>query len=329
MNALAFLAGVAVMYWSVPLGCLLYCIKWLHFGGPRDDMFQWARLVSRCFGVTLLRVGTPELFRTASPVMYLANHRCWADFFLDVFATEGRAAMLSRWAVFPVFPVFLASAMLLKGVIFFRRDRVPDKTAFNAFLDACIARSPVSGLMIYPEGHRSTAPASLPLRRGMLAYAHSRRMPIQVVITKDKEKVLSEKRLRAAFGARLKIGYSPVLQSSDFPDFESFMAAVQAAWDETWWRVYEGGATDCVPLDPRGVAGAVYPLHMKVAQALYSIVAIALLLAAVWLCVRLATATAASRAVAAGLVSLVALAVHRAKVTAPRASAPVACVRAL
>jgi hypothetical protein len=54
------------------------------------------------------------------------------------------------------------------------------RQGFNAWIDQKLAASPQAGLMIYPEGHRSTRPRSLTLKRGMLHYAYSRKMPIQV-----------------------------------------------------------------------------------------------------------------------------------------------------
>ena len=30
-----------------------------------------------------------------------SNHRSWADFFIDPYITQGRAAMMSRWAAWP------------------------------------------------------------------------------------------------------------------------------------------------------------------------------------------------------------------------------------
>ena len=80
-------------------------------------------------------------------------------------------------------------------------------------IDRRMAASPVDGLIVYPEGmcsitvpmthshataripcrapdplcsaagHRSTARTSLPLKRGMLAYAYSRKIPVQVRTT--------------------------------------------------------------------------------------------------------------------------------------------------
>ena len=54
-----------------------------------------------------------------------------------------------------------------------------------------MAITTASSVLVFPEGHRSTKPHSLPLRRGMLKYAHSRKLPVQAVITQGKELVRS------------------------------------------------------------------------------------------------------------------------------------------
>lgn len=51
---------------------------------------------------------------------------------------------------------------------------------FNSWIDACVEASPAPGICMFPEGHRSRLPHSLPLKRGMLNYAYSRKMPVQV-----------------------------------------------------------------------------------------------------------------------------------------------------
>jgi hypothetical protein len=56
---------------------------------------------------------------------------------------------------------------------------------FNSWIDACIEASPVPGICLFPEGHRSRLPHSLPLKRGMLNYAYSRKMPVQVCCSRN------------------------------------------------------------------------------------------------------------------------------------------------
>jgi len=79
---------------------------------------------------------------------------------------------------------------------------------FNRRIDKEFDASPQTGLAIYPEGHRSTDGESLPLKRGMLHYAFSRRLPVQVVIGANKEAILSEKHQTARFRQTVAVGYS-------------------------------------------------------------------------------------------------------------------------
>lgn len=51
---------------------------------------------------------------------------------------------------------------------------------FNLWLDRQLSKAHQPSLLVYPEGTRSLRDASLPLKRGMLRYAHSRRLPVQV-----------------------------------------------------------------------------------------------------------------------------------------------------
>lgn len=51
---------------------------------------------------------------------------------------------------------------------------------FNLWLDAELAEGPQNSLLVYPEGKRSQKEESLPLKRGMLRYAFTRRLPVQV-----------------------------------------------------------------------------------------------------------------------------------------------------
>lgn len=59
-------------------------------------------------------------------------------------------------------------------------------------------------------GHRSTRPTSLPLKRGMMHYGFSRKLPVQLIITRGKEDVMSEKAGTVHFGTTLATGYSQV-----------------------------------------------------------------------------------------------------------------------
>ena len=52
------------------------------------------------------------------------NHRSWADFMVDQYVTEGRSLFMSRWAVLPVFPLFMAPMRAIRCVILFKRGHI-------------------------------------------------------------------------------------------------------------------------------------------------------------------------------------------------------------
>lgn len=238
----AFIATFCFMYWSLALACLVYYVKFLSPSRTREDIFKWSEFVVMWFRPTLQKVGEQELHRTQAPIMFIHNHRSWTDFFLDIYITEGRAATLSRWAVFAVFPVFLSSAYVLKSIKFFNRNQVKDKEAFNRWLDKEIAHSSQKGLNVYPEGHRNLLPEPLPLKRGMLKYCHSRKMLLQIIITRGKERLLSEKQLRVGFEIPLVCGFSEVLDPTEFESFDDFWGRFEELWGKMWETVHEADA---------------------------------------------------------------------------------------
>ncbi|KAL3151167.1 hypothetical protein ABBQ38_013029 [Trebouxia sp. C0009 RCD-2024] len=241
-----FMLGVFMLYWSLPLGAMLGKIRFWKLQGPRNDAYGWAIALKQMFGCKFLYLDGPELYTGGkySTCIFLSNHRSWGDFFLDVVATEGYAQMLSRWAVFFVFPVFMTSVIIVRSVVLFKRGAVRDKNALNDFIDRKLQASPIKSLIVYPEGHRSTKRQSLPLKRGMLHFAYDRKYPVQIVMSANKESVISEKAMRVGFGQMIVVGYSEPIHSSQFPTFGDFGSKVQKEWDQEWQRVYSSQPED-------------------------------------------------------------------------------------
>ena len=190
-------------------------------------------------GCRLKLVGTRALYKDG-PCVYLSNHRAWADFFIDMYLTEGRAFILSRFAVAYVFPAFMLPAMWVGAVFAFKRGKAGAHDELNNALDAHLKTfTDFTGFVVYPEGTRNVRPKSLPLKRGLIKYTHSRGMDVQIIIGGHKEHVLSEQRGSASWGVEIPVGYSDVISSKAFVgDFEGFYAEVKRAWELEWDRVY-------------------------------------------------------------------------------------------
>ncbi|PRW58126.1 EF hand [Chlorella sorokiniana] len=244
----AFLAGVGALFWVFQGAALTGFLKWWRFG-PRNDVEAALRFLKAFFRYRAVRLGD-RMPCSDRKLVYLANHRGWADFFVDMFVTGARAVPLSRRAVGMAFPAFTSSLLAIRSILLFNRAGVRDTEKFNRWLDEELSQGPQNSLLVYPEGTRSLKDESLPLKRGMLRYAHTRQLPVQVVITAGKEQVLTERRRSMHFGRTLVTGCSEVVESKDHEDFEQFMAAVQALWDDTWAKVHAASPEGLPELEP-------------------------------------------------------------------------------
>eukprot|EP00879_Flechtneria_rotunda_P021865 GHRR01023058.1.p1 GENE.GHRR01023058.1~~GHRR01023058.1.p1 ORF type:complete len:312 (+),score=62.16 GHRR01023058.1:288-1223(+) len=267
----AFLLGVYMMYWSLPLANIFLCIKAWKLVGPRNDIYQWCHFLVNAFRTKFRKYGSNDLYRGA-PCIYLSNHRSWSDFFMDAYLTEGRGQLMSRMAVVYVFPMFMIPVTWVRGCICFKRGSIADKQKFNAWIDNCVKASPVPGICLFPEGHRSRAPHSLPLKRGMLHYAYSRNMPVQIVMSAHKELAMDEKTFHVRFGTTCVTGYSELIPASTYATFEEFCVAIQSVWDKLWVRVFSADPAELPLLDINNPAGFHYPMVLRLSQLFWTVV---------------------------------------------------------
>lgn len=72
---------------------------------------------------------------------------------------------------------------------------------------------------------------------------------MQIIMSSNKEAVLSEKKQSAHFGQKVLVGYSDIIHTKDYASFEDMLKALQQAWDAQWLRVYsarpEGQSHQC------------------------------------------------------------------------------------
>jgi 1-acyl-sn-glycerol-3-phosphate acyltransferase len=242
VGLLSLLAVMPVFALSLPLSFVFGTPSVWQFGEKYRPSFSyvWSRFMTEgVMGCHLKLVGSRGLYKDG-PCVYLANHRAWSDFFIDMYLTEGRAFILSRYLVVYVFPLFAAPAMFIGAVFAFKRNKPGQHEALNANLDAHLAAYPdFKGMVVYPEGTRNVRPDALPLRRGLIKYAWSRGLDVQVIIASDKEHVLSSHLYSASWGVEILCGYGEVVSSKAHPnDFEAFFAEVKRSWDAEWDRVY-------------------------------------------------------------------------------------------
>ena len=240
---LTLMAVLPVFSLSLPLSFVFGSPSVWGFGEKYRPSFSftWSKFMTETvMGCALTLVGHRTLHKDGKCV-YLCNHRAWADFFVDMYLTEGRAFILSRYLVVYVFPLFAVPAMAVGAVFAFKRNKPGAHDALNKQLDDHMTKFPdFSGLVVYPEGTRNIRPKALPLRRGLIKYTWSRQLDVQIIIAADKEHVLSQKRGSASYGVEIPVGYSEVISAKKYRgDFEGFFQEVVKTWDEQWDLVYD------------------------------------------------------------------------------------------
>ena len=250
----------------------------------RTPGFEWAKFMSRVVTGTRLKLvpGSAALCREKRRTVYLCNHRAWSDFFLDLYVTEGRAFTMSRLLVAYAFPLFMVPAMVSGTVFGFKRDG-GDYEKLNASLDEHFDKfyDEFTGMVCYPEGTRSIKPQSKPLKRGILRYAYSRKMAVQVICTARKERVFSSHLYCAQRNLALPMYVAEVIQAEDYTDFEDFYNEIRSKWDDAWYeanRVNEKEVESLLDYVPRERVVACTNRHdvLSASSALCAVLGVAL-----------------------------------------------------
>lgn len=176
-------------------------------------------------------------------IIYFSNHRSWGDFFIDNIVTEYCTKFISRIEVAYILPlyVYLNGYLLLDVMIFFKRG----KTSISEF-EKLIKHNQLNNksgndILVYPEGtRRSGLDYACELKKGLIYYAYKENCPIQFIISKNKEKILNEKRFTAEKNVNIFVHYSRVY----YPDFTKYRSMqeyydfINAEWKTTFDEVY-------------------------------------------------------------------------------------------
>jgi 1-acyl-sn-glycerol-3-phosphate acyltransferase len=176
-------------------------------------------------------------------IIYFSNHRSWADFFIDNAVTEYCSKFISRIEVAYILPlyVYICGHLLVDLMIFFKRG----KTSISEF-EKLIKYNQMNNksgndILVYPEGtRRSGLDYACDLKKGLIYYAYNENCPIQFIISKNKEKVLNEKRLTAEKNVNVFVHYSGVYYPdvTKYRSMQEFYDFINAEWKTTFDEVY-------------------------------------------------------------------------------------------
>ena len=200
-----------------------------------DPQSLWTEHSTWFIGIILNKLpGSVPVLRGRS-VLLVGNHRNFCDFVIHDIVTEHTANFLSRAMVALVYPFMALISVYTDGVWYFVRGGGRNLDEFFQWIDSKFQRHKTgrTHLLVYPEGHRNLKKQHLPLRSGMIRYAYSRKIPIQIFMTSGYDNVVNEKRFRSEWGetsVNYKV-YDPIF-TDQYLNFESLMDDLKKSFGE-------------------------------------------------------------------------------------------------
>jgi 1-acyl-sn-glycerol-3-phosphate acyltransferase len=174
-------------------------------------------------------------------IIYLSNHRSWADFFIDQIITEYSFKFLSRWIVAFWLPFYaVMGGYITDSIIFFKRD-AKDIQYFEKLIKKNQINYSGNNILVYPEGTRRVDQNyASDLKKGIIYYSYKEKCPIQFLISKNKEIVFNEKIFRIEKHINIFVHYSDVYYPDiqKYKSMEEYYNFINSEWKTIFNSVY-------------------------------------------------------------------------------------------
>jgi hypothetical protein len=172
--------------------------------------------------------------------VYFLNHRESVDFAIDGYLTEGRSLFISRLLILILSPFMGCLTWFAgNGVYYFYRRKNIDKKRFVMNVEAHrLNYSDLKSVNIYPEGTRRLENNCVRIKDGGIFYSYVYKLPIQIIITKNKEFVASIKLRISNDNVNCYTYRSNVIFPRNFTSFEEYRTFVCEEWTRCWDIVY-------------------------------------------------------------------------------------------
>lgn len=206
----------------------------------KDIIYDNIRFIRFLFSFKIFRISKHEL-SNAPDIMYFCNHRSFTDFFVDPILVQYSFKMIGRYLVLLLFPIFFLLARITNCGYFIQRSYNKNIEDFFNKLELARKNDKFNNILVYPEGTRRPYQVeACILKKGFIFHSYNMNLPIQIIITKNKEDVIDEKNFVAKRNAKLFVYYSEVI----YPDYkrynrEEYYEYVQHMWNYSWKKVFK------------------------------------------------------------------------------------------
>ena len=222
----------------IPVKCLFY-----NFKTKKENNVIVHQCIMNYCNCKLYRVSKNKINHSPN-IIYFSNHRSWGDFFIDNLTTKYCTRFVSRIEIAFVLPIYayINGYLINDLLIFFRRGQtsIPDFEKLIKYNQQ--NNKSGNNILIYPEGtRRAGLDYACDLKKGLIYYSYKEKSPIQFIISKNKEKILNEKKFTSENNVDIFVHYSDVY----YPDVEKYKSMqeyydfINGEWKTTFNSIYE------------------------------------------------------------------------------------------
>ena len=225
---------LVIWAWIVPIIVLpLSCI--LRLFSDNTDCWKWfaADPCLKWLGTKFVLLNDN---RRLDKAFFLANHRTFADFFIDPIISES-TVIARHYATMSVLPGALLS--MLDGR-FISINRKKPRTEIFALIEEYMKHNRYYSkrILFFPEGTRklhtrldSVEETYKLLKPGLLKSIYEfNKMPVQLQISKNKEIAFNEFTVEAQYGVTIYTSFSEPIYPENYQTFELFYEHVCLVW---------------------------------------------------------------------------------------------------
>jgi 1-acyl-sn-glycerol-3-phosphate acyltransferase len=193
------------------------------------------------FNFKLYRVSKDKINHEKN-IIYFADHRSYADFFIDQITTEYCTKFISRWIVAFFLPLsaYIWSYFLHDMAVFFKRGGT-NISDFEKLIKKNQINHSGNNILVYPEGtRRPGCNYAIDLKKGLIYYSYKENCPIQFIISKNKEKIWMEKKFGFNKDVDIFVYYSDVYYPNNqkYKSMLEYYDYINSEWKTTFNLVY-------------------------------------------------------------------------------------------
>ena len=236
LKILKFFKTVFMFTQYIPVKSFFY-----NFKTKKENNVIVQRCIMNYCNYKLYRVSKNKINHSKN-IIYFSNHRSWGDFMIDNVVTEYCSRFISRVEVAFILPIYTFSAYMINDVILFFRRGQTSILDFEKLIKINQNNQSGNNILVYPEGtRRAGLEYACDLKKGLIYYSYKEKSPIQFIISKNKEKILNEKKFTSENNVDVFVHYSDVYYPDDVEKYKSmqeYYDFINGEWKTTFNAVY-------------------------------------------------------------------------------------------